>query len=248
MRRLPFAALVAVLAFGAACITNNREQAREPRTPPPSATPATPAPTPSRTPVTGPRILLEAKALSAGAEALGPDWKLDREGSAVSLQWGRTFVPQRLPALGPETMALNVSVDESADGARFAYATQFGSLASATTAITRALGNRPINPNSITVAEVGGVPKLGADDEHLFCVNFTDPTGGVRYVEYWAAFRVLNVVARMTSFRTGAADCASAAEAPADLLRLRDAAYAKIRSAPVTTGEPTATATAARPR
>lgn len=92
--------------------------------------------------------------------------------------------------------------------ARDAIDKQWGTLDTAREQIKTAIVNRPVNPESLRVVDAAATyPKLGADQETIYCATFTDISGTVTVVEYFGTFRSGIGVVTYTAFTDSGGTC-----------------------------------------
>ena len=221
--RLPLlaTAVAALIVLFAVCASNDKRSGTE-----------RPERTPRTSTAADPRIIADPTTLVATAEELGPDWKVEREGQTVTLQYSRSFEPVTTGRPGAERMTAVVSLHETVSEAEDAYIKQWGTLATATARIGNTLARRPIDPSTIQVVEITDrVPKLGANQENVYCATFASFGGQPSYVEITAAFRVVNATVLYTAFATGVRSCDGQLAALSDAVKLGQVQFQKLHAA-----------------
>lgn len=153
----------------------------------------TPIPTPA--PITPETVLLGASDLAGctGGEV----------NKTLSNAWSRTFT-----CANGDVMKSVLAIYNDGTEARTAVDQQWGTLDSAREQIKTAIFNRPVNQESLRVVDAAATyPKIGADQETIYCATFTDQAGGIKVVEYYGTLRVGLGVVTYTSYTESAGTC-----------------------------------------
>lgn len=119
----------------------------------------------------------------------------------------------------------------SEDEARIWMSNNWGTRDGILDLVRPSLVARPTDPNSLRVDEVTQLsPKLGADEERLYCVTFTDPSGIQRVTEYWGGYRYKSVVVQYTASALTPGSCENASRVPEMARALATAQLNKLRA------------------
>ena len=212
-----FAAMAALVVAFIAISSNGRNADQQATQPGRRATPTTAS------------AATDPKPITVTAEELGPDWKLDREGAFVTLQFSRSFDPVQEGGR-TERMTLTVSSHATAGEAKDAFNAQFGSPETAALTVRQPLAARPIEQSSIQVSEITDrLPKLGAEKERTFCADFATP-GGKRYAEITGLMQVANFTARYTAFGAAPQGCQGDLPMLPDTTKLAQLQFQKLQT------------------
>lgn len=140
--------------------------------------------------------------LTAASDLTG--CKLDIEGSQYVNYYSRSFSCD-----DGIRLTNDVGFLASLDDARTWQSNNWGTRDAANDIIKPALATRPIDPNSVKVEDLSKTaPKLGADDENLYCSSYSDPSGAQRVSQYWGAYRYKASVVQYSASAVDGGACA----------------------------------------
>jgi hypothetical protein len=159
---------------------------------------------PGSTPVV-PRISTPVEQLAVTVDEL-PGCTLEREGEFIRRQYSRSFQCQDVDRL-TNLIGLHVSRDEAL---KF-YNDRWSTAEKAQQNISRGISARPVRLDSLKVSDISAtIGRAGAETEHVYCAQYTDPSGTIPIVELYGAFQYQNATGEYTAFMPNVRTCPDA--------------------------------------